>query len=264
VLVQATTESPLETDADTIVVGVFEDEGVAHDIPGGVLMALLDDGEAQRKFKRLAVTHAQGKRFIVVGLGDRTKFDGERARSAAGVVQARAAELSTKTLCWEVPHHVGDEIVHGLVEGTLLRAYRFGRYKRDQDPDEIERLILSAHHDVSGAAHVADVVVRAQNRARDLGNTPGNELTPAALAEYASELAGRLGITATILDEEAIGLGVDEMKMQATAAAHDTVEGDGAGHQREAQVAAPDGAGWHNQNIRAARRAVLSRFVNFF
>ncbi|HEY1507419.1 MAG TPA: leucyl aminopeptidase [Solirubrobacteraceae bacterium] len=204
-LVQATTQSPLETDADTVAVGVFEDEGVAHDLPGGELMALLDEGEAQRKFKRLAVTHAQGKRLIVVGLGDRTKFDGERARIAAGIVEVRAAELSTKTLCWEVPHHVGDEIVRGLVEGTVLRAYRFGRYKRDQEPEQIERLVLSAHHDVADAVHTADVVVRAQNRARDLGNTPGNELPPAALAEYASELAERLGITATILDEDAIG-----------------------------------------------------------
>jgi hypothetical protein len=52
--------------------------------------------------------------------------------------------------------------------------------------------------------------------------------------------------------------------MQATAAAHDTVEGDGARHQREPQVAAPDGARWHDRKIRAMRRAVLSRFVNCF
>jgi len=66
--VQATTHGPIETDADTIAIGVFEDEGVAHDLPGGELMALLDSGEAQRKFKRLAVTHSQGRRFILAGL----------------------------------------------------------------------------------------------------------------------------------------------------------------------------------------------------
>jgi leucyl aminopeptidase len=83
---QATTQNPFETDADTIAIGVFEDEGVAHDLPGEELMALLDSGEAQRKLKRLAVTHSQGRRVILAGLGDRTKFDGERARVAAGVV----------------------------------------------------------------------------------------------------------------------------------------------------------------------------------
>ncbi|MGZ4261115.1 MAG: leucyl aminopeptidase family protein [Solirubrobacteraceae bacterium] len=201
---QATTQSPFETDADTIAIGVFEDEGVAHDLPGDELMALLDSGEAQRKFKRLAVTHSQGRRIILAGLGDRTKFDGERARIAAGVVQARAAELSTKTLCWEVPHHVGDDVVAGLVEGTALRAYRFDRYKPAEDPDPFERLVLSAHHDVSEPVRTAEIVVRAQNRARDLGNTPANDLPPSALADYASELAARVGIEATILDGDAI------------------------------------------------------------
>ena len=165
---EATTQSPFETDADTVAIGVFEDEGVAHDLPGDELMALLDSGEAQRKFKRLAVTHSQGRRIILAGLGDRTKFDAERARVAAGLVQARAAELSTKTLCWEVPHHVGDDVVAGLVEGTALHAYRFDRYKKpDEDPDPFERLLLSAHHDVSEPVRTAEIVVaRAEPRPR--------------------------------------------------------------------------------------------------
>ena len=82
--VQATTQNPAEAGADTVVVGVFEDEGVAHDLPGGTLEAMLDSGEAQRKFKRLAVTHADGRRYILIGLGDRTEFDAERARSRRG------------------------------------------------------------------------------------------------------------------------------------------------------------------------------------
>src|SRR6476646_6411330 len=64
---ETTTQSPFETDADTIAIGVFEDEGVAHDLPGDELMALLDSGEAQRTFKRLAVTHSQGRRIILAG-----------------------------------------------------------------------------------------------------------------------------------------------------------------------------------------------------
>jgi leucyl aminopeptidase len=202
--VQATTDSPLDTDADTIVVGVFEDEGIAHDVADGTLEALLDSGEGQRKFKRLAVTHAEGRRYILIGLGDRLKFGAERARAAAAVALRRALELSAKTLCWEVPHHVGDEIVGGLVQGTLLRGYRFDRYKKPEDPEIVERLLLSAHHDISEPVRVADIIATAQNRARDLGNTPGNDLPPSALADYARELADRLGLPATILDEDAI------------------------------------------------------------
>ena len=47
----ATTDAPDATAADTVVVGVFEDEGVAHDLEGGPLDALLDSGEAKRQLQ---------------------------------------------------------------------------------------------------------------------------------------------------------------------------------------------------------------------
>ncbi len=202
--VEATTDSPLATGADTVVVGVFEGEDVAHDLPGGVLGALLDSGEARREFKRLAVTHADGVRVILIGLGDRTKFDGERARTAAAVAHRRAREIGAATLCWEVPHHVGDEVVEGLVNGTMLHAYRFERYKPSDDSRQVERVLVSAHHDISEPVRLATIVTGAQNRARDLGNTPANDLPPSALAAYAEEVAGRHGLGFAALEEDAI------------------------------------------------------------
>src|SRR5690349_24146981 len=117
--VSATTQAPPSADADTIAVGVFEDEGVAHD-HGGVLQALVDSGEARRALRKLAVTRADGKRYVLVGLGRRDAFDPERARLAAAAVTRRARELGTKALCWEVPHHGSDEVAGALVEGTLM------------------------------------------------------------------------------------------------------------------------------------------------
>src|SRR3954471_22337645 len=165
----ATTASPAETDADTVVVGVFEDEGVAHDLEGGVLAALLDRGEAKRKFKHLAVAHGAGKRWILVGLGKRDEFDAEGGRVAAAVAYGRATELGASVLCWEVPHHVEDDVAGALTEGTLLAAYRFDRYrsKADESPRP-ERLLVSAHHDVSAAVDHAGVIATAVNSARDL------------------------------------------------------------------------------------------------
>jgi len=208
VQVEATTAGPLDSGADTIVVGVFEGEDVAHDLPGGTLGALLTSGEARREFKRLAVTHSGGTRAILIGLGDRAKFDGERARVAGAVAHRRAREMGATSMCWEVPHHVGDDVVEGLVQGTLLHAYRFDRYKKPNSEDSRERqvqtLVLSAHHDVAEPARAAAILTAAQNRARDLGNTPANDLAPSALADYAQELAGRLGIQSTVLEERAI------------------------------------------------------------
>jgi leucyl aminopeptidase len=205
--VEATTESPLATGADAIAVGVFEDEGVAHDLGDALLAALLDSGEARRKLAHVAVTHLEGKRLILVGLGPRDRFDAARARTGAAAAARRARELRTETLCWEVPHHVDGAVVAGLVEGTLLRDYRFERYKppREGDSPAIGRLILSAHHDVSEPVRIGTVIARAQNRARDLGNTAANDMTPEALAAHATAAAERLdGLTVTVLDEAAI------------------------------------------------------------
>jgi leucyl aminopeptidase len=202
----ATTDGALATDADTIVVGVFDGEDVAHDVGEGALQRLLDRGEARRAFKRLAVTHAEDRRWIVAGLGTRDAFDADRARIAAAAVHARARELGTATLYWEVPHHVDDAIVAGLVEGTVLAGYRFDRFRNHPEDDHaLETLLVGAHHDVSEPVAIATIVAEAQNRARDLQNGPGNEVTPSFLAHRAHELVGETeGLAVEVLGGDEI------------------------------------------------------------
>ena len=190
----ATTAAPATTEADTIAVGVFDDEGVAHDLEGGQLGALLDAGEARTSFKHLALHRADGRRWLLVGLGARERFDAERARVAAAAVHVRARELGARTLCWELPHHVPDDVAAALVEGTILAAYRFDRYRarrpEDEPPRELDEVIVSAHHDVADAVHRGAVGADAQNFARELQDTPANDLTPTALGDRAREIAG--------------------------------------------------------------------------
>jgi leucyl aminopeptidase len=210
--IEATTQAPLESGADTIAVGVFDGEDIAHDVADGTLQRLLDSGEARRAFKHLAVTHAEERRWIVVGLGDRARFDADRARVAAATVHARAREISATALCWEVPHHLDDTRVAALVEGTVLAGYRFDRYRNHPDEDGgLQRLVVSAHHPIDGPVEQAAVVAAAQNRARDLQNTPANELTPERLAHRAQELVAEVsGVTVEVRGEEeiaALGMG---------------------------------------------------------
>jgi len=191
---EATTTAPADTGADTIAIGLFDGEPIAHDLDGGVLQALVDSGEARPGLRKLAVTHAGGRRYVLAGLGTRESFDAERARVVAASVVGRAGELGTRRLCWELPHHVGDEEAAGFVEGTLLAAYRYRAYKTEPDEDGgIDELVLSAHHDVSGPVQRAAVAATAANAARDLQHAPANDMTPSRLAERAHELAAELG-----------------------------------------------------------------------
>jgi leucyl aminopeptidase len=192
-LVSATTAAPVETSADTVAIGVFDGKGVAHDVDGA-LGALLDAGEARTTFKHLAVTHAGGKRWILVGLGSRDDFTPERARVAATAAHARAKELGTRALCWELPHRLDDRTAAGFVEGTMLAAYAFTRYKHEAEAPRLAELLVADHEDRSGAVAGAAVVARAVNLARELQDTPANDLTPTVLGERARAVLEPLGV----------------------------------------------------------------------
>src|SRR4051812_8611682 len=189
--VLATTDQPADTGADTLVVGVFDGEGVAHDVEDGALGRLLESGEARTAFRHVAVAHAAGRRWLLVGLGARDAFDAERARIAAAVALGRAQEGGARRLCWELPPHGGGAIAAGLVEGTVLAAYRLDPYRKaPADARAVEELVVSAHQDVAAPVGTAAVVADAANAARDLQNTPANDLTPAALGQAAQALDG--------------------------------------------------------------------------
>ncbi len=219
VQVSATTQPGADTDADTVVVGVFEGEDPPGDTPAEV-GELLSSGEARRSLKALGLTHAQGKRWLVVGLGARGELTAERARVIAAAVHARALEIGTRALCAQAPADVGVEIEAALAEGTILADYRFELYKSAASGDagaqtggenpvkHLERLIVSAPDGAGGgggaggtsgedelAARVARaaLVAEAANSARELQNRPANDLTPTALAEYAVALASEIG-----------------------------------------------------------------------
>src|SRR3954451_23650662 len=99
-----------DTPADTLCVGLFEDDGAPPSLDealGGRLGRLVESGEAKTGFKKTAVLHPDGAigpaRVVTVGLGKRDEFDLERARIAAAVALRRAADLAARTIAWLVP-----------------------------------------------------------------------------------------------------------------------------------------------------------------
>ncbi|HEX5223583.1 MAG TPA: leucyl aminopeptidase [Solirubrobacteraceae bacterium] len=207
--VSATTERPAAGLADTFALGVFEGEDAPAGVPAEV-GELLASGEARRAPRALAVVHAEGARWIVVGLGAREDFDHEHARAAAAVVAARARELSASTLCWLVPGE--DAAIPGaLVEGTILRDYRYERNKSERPegehapPRALERLVIAGTSVDAEAVAAAALVADAVNGARDLQNRPANDLTPTALAEHARSLAQEIdGLSVEVEGREQI------------------------------------------------------------
>ena len=97
-------------------------------------------------------------------------------------------------------------MVGKVVEGAVIGAYTFDRYKQEKD-DFLQReaqLVIVAHPD-----HRADAEARKAryawvsenvNRARDLINEPGGVVTPEVMAERAEEVAKEVGLEVEILD----------------------------------------------------------------
>ena len=201
--VHATDGPALTSGADAVAIGVFEGDAPAADLPPEAA-ALLARDEVSAEPERIAVTHAGDVRVLVVGLGAPGRLDGERARVAAAVVHRRARELRVRQLAWQVPAGGRDDVVAGLVSGTLLAAYRFAAFKAAPKtaPWQLESLLVCGAD--AGVVERAATLATAQNRARELGNRPANALTPAALAQYARGMDGRDGITVTTTDEDGL------------------------------------------------------------
>jgi len=196
--VSATTQPPSAADADTVAVGVFEDQEPDADVPVE-LRELLASGEAARSFKSLALAHAGGTRWLSVGLGRRADLTSERARVAAALARERMRELSTRALCWRAPAGADADLAAALVEGTILADYRFERFKStpagdddDSKPKHLERMVVSSSEDLSADVAAAALAAEAANAARDLQNRPANDLTPTALAAHATALAAEV------------------------------------------------------------------------
>ncbi|HTR89217.1 MAG TPA: leucyl aminopeptidase [Solirubrobacteraceae bacterium] len=126
--VQATAKPAQDTDADTLVVCLCEGEPPPAGAPAE-LAELLASGEARRTPKALALAHAQGRRWLILGMGPRETLTPERARVAAAAAHPRALELSCRSLAVQPPAGASSEVAEALVEGFVLADYRYERNK---------------------------------------------------------------------------------------------------------------------------------------
>ena len=160
------------TGADTIASASSRARASPTTSPDGALGALLERGEARTGFRKLALTHADGRRWLLAGLGNargvrpRARQDRRRRRArprpragrALAVLGAAAQRLRRRT----PPRSSRARIMGALRVHAVQVRRRRGRRQR-----ELDELIVSAHHDVSDAVERGRVVGESVNlRAR--------------------------------------------------------------------------------------------------
>lgn len=152
---------------------------------------------------------ADGRQMLIVSLGKASQYTAERARRAGGklgkwLVDNGAREASINLdLLKELASSAEDD-AQALLEGIILGAYRFNRYKNN-DPD-VREVSVNVTGGASAQANEAlvqevEIVTRSVTMARDLSHEPANVINPLTLAERAQQVAEQSGLKFRVLDD---------------------------------------------------------------
>ncbi len=224
------TDRPLEkltADAVVVAVGKGRDgilptpgaEAVDRLMGGKLLPALADLGArgTEDEVTRLP-SFGQGPFPVVAATGlGAPGADGsygtEAIRRAAGAAsRALAGRGSVVSLLAAVGGSPDAERLHAVGEGSLLGAYEVTAYKSDLPADRPTpprefTVVVPGAAAAETALQRVRAVVRAVTLVRDLVNTPPNDLYPAEFAARGAAEGEKAGLTAEILDEEALAAG---------------------------------------------------------
>lgn len=220
--------------ADAIVIGVAKGAKGPVVAPGAEAVDKAYDGKLASVLETLGASGAEGEVtklpapsgfkapvVVAVGLGtvpekDET-YGTDALRRAAGTA-ARALSGSKKA-AFALPSEDAED-TGAIAEGALLGAYAFDAYKENgssngknskdaKGPLAEIALLGGKPRDKAYKAAVerATALSEELNRARDLVNTPPNDLNPEAFAAVASAAAKEHGIKIQVLDEKALTKG---------------------------------------------------------
>ncbi|TQK44014.1 leucyl aminopeptidase [Streptomyces sp. SLBN-118] len=222
--------------ADALVVGVAKGAKGPVVAPGAEAVDKAFDGKLASVLETLGASGAEGEVtklpapsslktpvVLAVGLGPVPEkdeaFTAESLRRAAGCAARTLA--GSKKAAFALPVEASED-AEAIAEGALLGAYSFTAYqggekdaknaKNGNGPKQplAEVALLGAKprdKAYKAAAERAIALTEEINRARDLINTPPNDLTPEAFAAVATAAGKEHGIKVQVLDEKALAKG---------------------------------------------------------
>jgi leucyl aminopeptidase len=148
----------------------------------------------------------KNQRTLVVGLGEKDKLEPDTFRRAAGAGIKQLLKLGSTEIALEMAAHAAH--AGAAVEGAILASYKFEGFGKDASKKTrgvLTRLqVLVKENELAPTrtqVRDAETVATVANAMREIGNLPGNMLTPAILAERAQELARDRKLTVKIWNE---------------------------------------------------------------
>ena len=152
------------------------------------------------------------ERILLAGLGKKDKISNEKVRQAGGKSAVFLRDLGMKKIALSTRALSSMKMsAIDFIEGSLLGLYAFKKYIHENKPRKIDSLILLSKitNSLKSDLHRTETVASAVNFARDLINTPANDMTPAHLADAAISLK-RKNLTVKIFEKrecQRLGMG---------------------------------------------------------
>ncbi|HET7235724.1 MAG TPA: leucyl aminopeptidase [Actinomycetota bacterium] len=209
------TDRPTDLAVDVLVLPVFEGPQAGpgvKDVRGLDLLGLFEATGAKGKrgesllVPNTGVKGLTAKAVLLLGVGKRDEANPDACRRAIGRVATQLSKRKSvaTTLPQVVSGRDADDAVQATVEGLLLGAYRFERYKsKAKGASKLGKVtVVGAPKADAKAAREAirrgEVIAESQMWARDLVNTPALDLPPAELAKAAQAMARQVGLTCKV------------------------------------------------------------------
>jgi leucyl aminopeptidase len=212
---------------DALVVGTFTTPDGVRPAPGAELADTALGGRLADALTALGATGAEDEVVkvaavagvpLVVAAGLGRAPDGGvpgpaavRRAAGAAIRALTGKERVASALALAGGQPADPETVAAAAEGALLGAYSFTDYKTTGQgagtapPGAVTLLVPDPEADgLSAVAHRAGALAGAVALARDLVNTPPNDLSPAEFARRAEEAARAAGLEVEVLDERAL------------------------------------------------------------
>ena len=219
-----------QANSDCLIVAVFQDKqlssaaAIVDKVSNGVLQEVLAFGDFTGKSGEshllYQVAGIQAKRLLLIGCGEKDKFDAFALRSATKTAVANLANQSVSNMT----SLLGDDLLssndsNNVVMQAILGAadsqYQFTIHKSEApqaiSSQTLEIAFTAAFEGSDQALSQADAIAQGCELSRDLSNQPGNICTPTYLAETAIAMAKDFSnLEVEVLEEadmEKLGMG---------------------------------------------------------
>ncbi len=196
-----------ETEADAIVVGVFEDAplaGAAAEVDatlGGAIRGLVERKEfVGRSYETapLLVPVGRARQALLVGLGRKENFDEGQAFRCAAAASRHLAAKARATVAFFLDEKWTPEQTESGVSGAIVGCQGQDLYRAEKNRHPFGVLAWSGGGETAFAT--GRILGDSVNLTRDLVNQPADEVYPETFAARAAEVAKQNGLEIEIWD----------------------------------------------------------------